>query len=108
LARRGGADATRPLGRGLFIPVLTVLVFDVAERSFVSPVAFHGIVFTLLVIIAAENARKVFGIAKAFFDDRRGIGVMKDIFLEEFLVGQDVIDDRPEEGDIAAGPDADV
>ena len=45
--------------------------------SFVTQWPFAAVVGALLVIVAAENAAKVFGALKPFIDDRGGVGVMQ-------------------------------
>src|SRR2546423_1647332 len=107
-ARASFSDASRPLIDGLFVSLYFVgLALPIVDRSFVSPFAFCGVVAFLLVVVPAEDSGKVFGVGKSFLNDRRGIGVMQDVFLEVFFVRKDVIDDAAEESDVAAGADAD-
>ena len=72
--------------------------------------AFLGVVLAALPVsvIAAEQARQVLGVLETLLDDRRGIGVVQDVLLEPAVVAQDVVDEAAEEGDVAAGADADV
>ena len=51
---------------------------------------------------------QLLGILEPLVDDHRGIRVVHDVLAELAAVLEDVVDDPAQEGDVRAGPEADV
>ncbi len=96
-----------PVHRRRAAPVLLlVLHVDAA----IAPAARARVVVAGLPVpaVAAEQPVEVLGIPEPLLHDARCVGVVDHVVLEPAVVAQDVVDQSAEEGDVAAGPDADV
>ena len=86
------------------------LLFRLLRRAGVAPVALARVVVAGLPVaaVAAEQPVEVLGVPEPLLTMVGRVGVVEDVLLEPAVVGEDVVDQPAEEGDVAAGPDPHV
>ena len=96
-SRRGGCAVRVAATRGLD---LAVPLFVVRPRRRVVLPGFG--------VEAGEQTAEIFGVPELFVDQRSGVRVRDDIFLEPQVIGDYVVDQRAEQDHVRTGPDRDV
>src|SRR5215469_18391417 len=66
-----------------------------------------GIVFLLFFVPAGEEPVEIFGVAKVLAQDGRCIGVVDNVLAKLLAVCQDVVNQRPQKDNVAAGTQRD-
>ena len=100
------------LGLGLLVVrrlvgsgVLDVLFLTGSRRRRRNPLVLPGsrVVGARLRVVAGEHAVQIVDVDEVLPQDRGGVGVSDDVVVEVGVVGQDVVDDAAQEGDVATG-----
>src|SRR5207253_3565627 len=106
-----GRVAGRPVfgGAGALPPMTGVgrcVLFRLLRRTGIGPAGI--VIAARFRVVAGKEAAVILGVDIVVADEGGGVGVGQHILLEPLVVGQDIVDEPAEKGDIAAWADRDV